>query len=259
MQELFFSAPEFEDEPQDCGNLSHFEGIANAENLAELGREIRKVSRHLGFAHYLYGARIRLSNGDKLQYLYSGYPGSWMNTYLAKNYIRIDPVVEHCFYRNSNLPLLWTEDLFDTEERRSFLEDARNHGVASGLSIPMRGSHGDVALFSVASPDSSFNTTNNQLHTIGTLYVLGSYVHEAIQRLVYEVERIKINIPELSPRELECLKWWIAGKSAWDIGQILKVSERTVRFHLDNTKRKFGANGKTQVVAKAIQLGLTAF
>lgn len=259
MQELFFSASESEEETQSHGDISHFEGIANAADLTELGCEIRKASRQLGFAHYLYGARIRLADGDKLQCLYSGYPAPWMNRYRAKNYIRIDPVVEHCFYRNSNLPLQWAEELFDTAERRSFWEDAKRHGIVSGLSVPVRGARGEVALFSVANPGYGTDTAAHQLHTAGTLYLLGSYVHEAIRRLVYETERSKSNPPELSPRELECLKWWVAGKSAWDIGQILHVSERTVRFHLDNTKRKFGAKGKTQVVTKAVQLGLAAF
>jgi DNA-binding CsgD family transcriptional regulator len=51
----------------------------------------------------------------------------------------------------------------------------------------------------------------------------------------------------------------VAGKSAWEIGQILSLSERTIRFHLDNVKRKFGANGKTGVIAKALQLRIAQF
>ena len=36
---------------------------------------------------------------------------------------------------------------------------------------------------------------------------------------------------KLSPRELECLKWAAAGKTAWETSIILDISEGTVKFH----------------------------
>lgn len=254
MRELMFSAGTAGDETPEYADLARFAQIADAPDLAALGDEIRKVARHLGFAHYLYGARVQLPNGDHLQYIYSGYPEAWMAAYQAESYIGIDPIVEHCFCRNSNVPLVWTDEVFDTPARRAFWEDAQGYGIASGLSVPIRGARGEVALFSVANPERGRDATAHQAHTAGTMYVLGSYVHEAIRRLVYAAEHLLLQAPELTPREFECLKWWVAGKSAWDIGRILGLSERTVRFHLDNIKRKFGACGKAQVVARAIQL-----
>ena len=37
----------------------------------------------------------------------------------------------------------------------------------------------------------------------------------------------------MSARELDCLKWTAAGKTAWEASVILGISERTVRFHLN--------------------------
>jgi len=259
MRELIYSSVSRADESQDYTSLERFERIACASSLVELGSEIVRVARHLGFAHYLYGARVQLPNGDNLQYIYSGYPEDWMGTYLSENYVAIDPVVDHCFFQNSNVPLLWTEDVFDTHERKAFWEAAQGHGVGSGLSVPIRGSRGEVALFSVANPEKGRDALAHQVHTAGTMYLLGSYVHEAIRRLVYTPEQVALHTPELTPREIECLKWWVAGKSAWEIAQILSVSERTIRFHLDNVKRKFGARGKTEVISKAILSNIARF
>jgi hypothetical protein len=58
----------------DDADLSSMEHIANADSLDELGREVRKVSIQMGFEHYLYGARVPLSSGECLQYIFSGYP-----------------------------------------------------------------------------------------------------------------------------------------------------------------------------------------
>lgn len=254
MKELLFSAITQADENQDFSTLERFEKIADAGSLNELSNEVRKVSLHLGFSHYLYGARVLLPNGDSLQYIFSGYPDDWMKKYQAEQYIDIDPIVEHCFLHNSNVPLLWSDKVFDTARRQDFWDDAKAHGVASGISVPVRGANGEVALFSGANPDPSNEGLKHQIHVAGTMYVLGSYVHEAVRRLVYEPEKTRMSSPQFSSRELECLKWWVAGKSAWDIGQITSISERTIRFHLDNVKRKLGVRSKSQVVAKAVQL-----
>jgi len=54
----------------------------------------------------------------------------------------------------------------------------------------------------------------------------------------------------LTDRERDAL-WWVAeGKSDWEISVILSVSETTVRFHVDNARRKLGAVNRAQAVAR---------
>ncbi|MDH2348801.1 helix-turn-helix transcriptional regulator [Bradyrhizobium sp. SSUT77] len=60
----------------------------------------------------------------------------------------------------------------------------------------------------------------------------------------------------LSAREKECLRWVEEGKSSWEIGVILKVSDNTVNFHLKNAMRKLGVTSRIQCVIKARRLGL---
>jgi LuxR family transcriptional activator of conjugal transfer of Ti plasmids len=60
----------------------------------------------------------------------------------------------------------------------------------------------------------------------------------------------------LSPRERQCLKWAAEGKSSWDIGVILSISENTVNFHVKNAMRKLGVSRRTVAAIKAIDLGL---
>lgn len=61
---------------------------------------------------------------------------------------------------------------------------------------------------------------------------------------------------ELSNRERECLGWLIQGKTLWEIGVILTLSERTVRFHIDNVVSRLACTNRTQAIAKAIYYGL---
>jgi DNA-binding CsgD family transcriptional regulator len=63
---------------------------------------------------------------------------------------------------------------------------------------------------------------------------------------------IKESVPELLPKELEVLKWLIEGKTNWEIGCILDLSERTIKFHVKNLMKKFNATNRYHLVAKAI-------
>jgi DNA-binding CsgD family transcriptional regulator len=60
----------------------------------------------------------------------------------------------------------------------------------------------------------------------------------------------------LSPREAAILRWAAAGKTDAEIGVMLKISARTVRFHTDNAKRKLRVTTRIQAVTEALRLGL---
>ena len=62
----------------------------------------------------------------------------------------------------------------------------------------------------------------------------------------------------LTDREVEILRWTIDGKTAWEVAQILKITERTVNFHLQNVMSKFGVHNKTHAAAIAMSFGLLA-
>ena len=62
--------------------------------------------------------------------------------------------------------------------------------------------------------------------------------------------------PELSQRELQVLKQMALGKSNKEIGQVLYISEHTVKNHVQAILEKLNAVGRTQAVALAAQRGL---
>lgn len=57
----------------------------------------------------------------------------------------------------------------------------------------------------------------------------------------------------LTEREAECLQLVAQGKTDSEIGDILRISPRTVRFHVGNAKTKLGVATRIQAIAK--QLG----
>jgi LuxR family quorum sensing-dependent transcriptional regulator len=53
----------------------------------------------------------------------------------------------------------------------------------------------------------------------------------------------------LTSRENEVLQWVARGKSAWEIGEILNITKRTVDEHVQTDARKLGATNRTHAVA----------
>jgi DNA-binding NarL/FixJ family response regulator len=61
---------------------------------------------------------------------------------------------------------------------------------------------------------------------------------------------------DLTTRELEVLRHLAGGNRNRDIGQLLFISEETVKVHVKNIMEKLGANDRTQAIAIAVRRGI---
>lgn len=57
--------------------------------------------------------------------------------------------------------------------------------------------------------------------------------------------------PALSSQQIACLRWAAAGKTYVDISEILGISTRTVRYHLETARERYGFATVTQTVVQA--------
>jgi DNA-binding CsgD family transcriptional regulator len=62
-------------------------------------------------------------------------------------------------------------------------------------------------------------------------------------------------INELTERETEVMQWIQRGKTNWEISRILCISERTVKFHVQNSLAKLGASTRSHAIAIALKRG----
>jgi DNA-binding CsgD family transcriptional regulator len=60
----------------------------------------------------------------------------------------------------------------------------------------------------------------------------------------------------LSTREIEVLEWIAAGKSDWQVAQILELSPKTVNYHVEHSKKKLRVSTRIQAVVVAVRLRL---
>ncbi len=81
-------------------------------------------------------------------------------------------------------------------------------------------------------------------------------IKKAVEMRRTKIEVIKKDIPALSSREKEVLKWIKEGKSNYDIGDILDISSNTVNFHIKNLFKKLNVVNRTQAVSEALRVGI---
>jgi DNA-binding CsgD family transcriptional regulator len=82
-----------------------------------------------------------------------------------------------------------------------------------------------------------------------TLSILGAAAHAAYDRFC-ELLNAKHDTSPLTRRESDCLAWVAQGKTDQETGIILGISARTVRFHIENAKKKLGVATRIQAVTK---------
>lgn len=82
--------------------------------------------------------------------------------------------------------------------------------------------------------------------------VLAPYLHIALNRVRSAKQSDKAT-PQpsalLSSRETEIARWVARGKTNWEIGQILGISDKTVKTHMQNILSKLHASSRAQIAA----------
>lgn len=187
-------------------------------------------------------------------FLITNLPQDLLNKYDQDKMGEFDPVARHCITRST--AMIWSSGDFCSAPQKRLYEAISAHGIRSGLALPFHGPGGEFGLLSYSSAD-RLDARGRQAVAL-EIPVLSCF-RDAVMEVFSGVARksaymIRDGI-EITSREMECLKWCAAGKSSWDIANLMNCSEATVNFHFSNIRRKFGASSRQAAVIKAIRLG----
>lgn len=229
---------------------------SRSQTLPELFGLLMVAAEKEGFDRVAYGA---LTYHEPLHLpdhsppaIASNYPSAWRTRYFEREYYRLDPVVLLAPCMSRPFSWEWLKQRRDLPARqRLIFEEASEAGLRSGVSVPLHGPGGRVAVASFASGAERVCTTA----AASRLNALASQFHIAFSE-ISRAAPSTADVVELSQRERDCLAWAAQGKSSWDIGMILNISENTVNFHIKNVMRKLETTSRTVAIIKAIHLNL---
>jgi len=229
-----------------------FDAMERAGSSIELKTETERFSWQMGFELFAYALTVNAPSLKAQQYVINGFPLRWGERYVAAKYFEVDPLVRHA--RTSSLPAIWSDQIFHGGETLQFWDEARSFGLDSGLSFAVHEQPGVTGILSLAR-DRAIDLPDTELAAlIGRAQMFASLLHHAVVRL--ELPKLLPEHAPLTVREKECMKWAADGKTAWEIGQILNITERTAVFHISNVVHKLGAANKTQAIVRAVALRL---
>lgn len=225
--------------------ISEIERASDASSICTI---ILERTRQFGFQSLLAGTMPRPglnSAQQKAHVLLQQWPLEWVGRYFARGYLFKDPTIKRV--RRLHSPFTWSE----LHEAKSdplatrVMNEATDFGLRAGLTISVGTLEGDAAGFSLAGeridiPDQA----------IGMVQLLATY---GIGRAIMMLEGRQEIKAEITQREHEVIKWASEGKTEWEIGEILSVSERTIEKHIRNSMAKLNATNRTHLIAKALR------
>lgn len=231
--------------------LELISAVTSAKDEGELLAAMKTAARQIGYDQVLFAIEMRLPGTTAMQHITSGFRADYQTLYQERSFAGVDPTVSHC--QTSNQPLVWHEQMYGRDSHE-MMEEARKYGLGHGLSLPVHEGSKIVSMLSLGR-DRAFESEAEKSRVLVAGNVLAHCLHVASENLILPNALAKRR-PHLSPREQECFKLIALGKSNWDIGQLLHISEASVAFHVQNVLRKLHVSTRTQAVAIGVALGM---
>ena len=178
---------------------------------------------------------------------FGNYPALLNDNYLSEINAIKDPCIKVAM--NNNCVIIWRKAFLDakTITEREFITNIRKSGIKDGLTLPIYGPKGCMAVLSFACCDFiDLCEGDDEL-----LLLSAVMAYQKVRHFLMRECQSKKPI-QLSEREIECLNWLIEGKTSWEIGVLMGISARTVQFHLANCQLKLGTSNRIQTVVKAV-------
>jgi DNA-binding CsgD family transcriptional regulator len=156
--------------------------------------------------------------------------------------------------RFGSLPVSWSEarERFGPKDPRDRVyEICGELGWPEGLVIPVHGPGGYSGVVSLAGDTADLAPSGRAM-----LHLMALYLHERLRGLVVpQTVSPTEALPRLTEKEIACVEWLIAGKSDWEIGEIINIAESTVHYRIERAKKKLGVKTRAQLTALAVLHG----
>lgn len=226
--------------------ISHIQEMNRPEQILQ---ELRERLAGFGIRYFVFSTIARSTEEFRHAIFAIRMHPQWIKRFFVQRDGDDNPLLSGSI-RNSE-PVFWSEIELTAQNRtrlRRMFHDAASYGLTAGLCIPIYfpGRLPVVANFI----GSSLRETPE---TRVSLHAMAMYTH---YRLLHLREIGPQKNPLLTSREAGCLAWVAQGKTDWEIGEILGISENTVHWYIENSKRKLGVATRIQAVVSAIQAGM---
>jgi DNA-binding CsgD family transcriptional regulator len=240
--------------------MMHVQGLANrvltdlrlAKRDTELIDIMTKFVKDAGFCAFQLAPGPHNPALDPTSLLaFGSYNLNWKRQYATEPSCRHDPARAQAIMRAGGVHWLRAFKRVRDPAQRAFVQASRAQGFRDGITTPVHGPQGCVAIMMFAAG----HVLNLDSEDEEALSHIAMALHQRVRRITAAA---LVGIPQkahLTAREVECLQWVLEGKTNWEIGVLTGVTARTVQFHLSNSARKLGVFNRVQAAVGALIRG----
>ena len=230
-----------------------YSSVLKAKDRDEFRDEIVRFAQRLGFDTVAAVTVVERGVGGTEFISVDNTPAKYVSGFRDALQMRRDPVMQHC--RRQSVPIIWDQQTYTGQGVGELWEEQAQFGLNTGIAMALHLPEGRHFVLGVDRDKPLPADAAELQRVVADLQLFAVHAQEAAVRLLLP-EQMQPERPALTPRELEALHWTMEGKTAWEVGTILGISERTAVLHVNNAMHKLGCVSKHAAVLKALRLGL---
>lgn len=224
--------------------IFHIQQLGNRRQIEE---ELAGELTRLGIEYFLISER----DGTRKGKLITGVVNPQaMHHYEEEGYLDIDPVIAAA--EESIAPVIWSQVLarkgLTVQQKHIYTELSECYGIREGMCVVLTAPGHKTALANCGGFAPEFNARTRTSAQAMMLFTYNRLMH--LEQLQHGVDC------KITQREADCLSWVAQGKTDWEIGEILHISDNTAHWYIERAKRKLGVATRIQAVVTAIQFGI---
>ncbi|PND38891.1 LuxR family transcriptional regulator [Paucibacter aquatile] len=232
-----------------------YQAVLEARSREEFRHEVIRFAQSLGFSTVSATVVLDHTVGESEFETVDNTPESFSSVFADRSSWRQDPVMQHC--KRHSVPIVWNQKTYVASGQAEMWEEQARFGYHTGIALALHLPEGRHFFLGVDRDSDLPREPVAMTQMVANLQLFAVYAQEAAWRVVMPKGHESVTLPSrLTPRELECLRWTMDGKTAWEVGTILSITERTAVLHLNNAMHKLGCTTKHQAVLKALRMGL---
>ena len=238
------AAPETQARPRIVQDFA--QASQGAHDSAQLRTRLCEAARALGFHHFLL-------QGAGGQAWLADLPPGWTAVPATHDAVLVTAA-------QSYAPFLWSDIsrlITLTDGQRDFMDAAHANGVGAAVTVPIHRARGADAAgsYSDFAGCCSFIMKSGAplpLSSLAAAHYVGAMAFDAAENLRRVRSTSLRRGPQLTPRQRDCVVLVAQGKSDWEIGQLLGISDSTVHKHIEDAKRRFSVSTRIQLVVRSL-------
>jgi DNA-binding CsgD family transcriptional regulator len=228
--------------------------VMEAKTLAEFSIQLVRFAEELDFKFINALVITDLSPEHSDFQTIDNTPPEYADVYRDLLGAQRDPVMQHC--KRAAIPIVWDQETYVSQGAGDYWECQAQYGYMTGIAMALHLPGGRHFFMGVDRDKPLSKNAREMTRIVADLQLFAVHAQDAAFRIFPKSIQNSADVPNLTPRELEALRWTMEGKTAWEVGAIMSISERTAVLHLQNSMRKLASINKHQAVLKALRLGL---